>query len=739
MTEKQLRCYATTSRGIEPVLRNELKTLGADDLRILHSGVGFTCTLPELYSICLESRTANRVLLEIGRGRYREEEDIYRFAASFSWEEEMEIASTFSVTASTRDHELSNASYIGLRVKDGIADRFRLKTGARPSVDSEKPDIAFHLHAEAGELILYLDASGGSLHQRGYRRQTVEAGLKEHVAAAMLLQSNWKELAGEGKALIDPMCGGGTIPIEGALIAYGIAPGIYRRFFGFYHWKGHNREVWSGIRGAARDRLEEIKRMSPRRLRIDGFDKDPAAVAAARANAQSAGLAALVEFQRKGIHEHGTASGLQFPAAPGPGSPEGLVCMNPPYGIRLEDSASVPVLYQEIGRVLKRRYPGWTASVLVPDAAAGRQLGLQADSVSALSNGEIHGKLIRITLSEDNAFRIDFPFYKKGKKSGKVESHAGELKNRLEKNSRRISSYLKKNNVGSYRIYDADIPEYSAAIDIYDRRFVYIQEYQPPAEIPQEKARFRLIEIIAAVSEVFSVPKENTYVTQRRRQRGTRQYDKQGNTGSFIEVGEGGLRFLVNFTDYLDTGLFLEHRELRSRIRAEARDKRFLNLYAYTGTASVYAAAGGAAETVSIDTNAGYLSWAKRNILLNNLSPAVHTTVKSDCMSWLLSARKGFDIIFADPPSFSNSKDRSEDFILERDYKTLLTRCFGLLNPGGTIYFTTHMKKFIPDFSGIEGLQEGKSQTADLSSELTPPDFKNGKGSYACFAITKGH
>ncbi len=715
MSEETRTCFATTSRGIEHILREELLELGAETAVTSHSGVDFTCGLLRLYEICLRSRTANRVLLQIGAGGYAGEADLYRLSAEFPWEEHMEAGSTFSITASSRDKALSHTSFLGLKIKDGLVDRFREKTGMRPSVGSEKPDITFHVHVEGGEARLYLDASGGSLHQRGYRKQTVEAGLKEHAAAAMLLTSGWAETAEKGEPLVDFMCGAGTIPIEAALIARGIAPGIYRRYFGFYHWKQHRREEWSAVRKAARAKLEELKtgRGTGGGSVIRGFDRDPRAIAAARANARSAGVDGIVEFTRAALHEH--------PAAEGP---PGLVCVNPPYGIRLEESGMVPALYQEIGRQLKRRFNGWRAAVLVPDAEAGRHLGLQADSVSALSNGELHSKLVQLSVTPENAFRVYFPFYGALRGKGNVASHLQDFQNRLVKNKKQLSAYRKKQDISCYRIYDADIPEYAAAVDIYGHSYAYIQEYEPPPEIPKEKARFRLIEMVGGVSEAMDIPKENIYVTQRRRQRGDGQYGKRGATESFVPVREGGLTFLVNFTDYLDTGLFLEHRELRSRIRAEAAGKKFLNLYSYTGTASVYAAAGGATEVVSVDTSGKYLAWGKENLLINNIPLNGYRGIRSDAISWLENCNERFDCIFVDPPSFSNSN--------ERDYQTLIGNAAGLLAAGGVIYFTTHVKGFTPKLDTLAG-----TVYVDITEIMTPPDFQNGKGTYNCYKIEK--
>lgn len=718
-------CFATTSRGIEKILRKELSDLGAGDPKIEHSGVGFSAPLPLVYKLCLFLRTANRVLLTIGTGTYKKENDFYLFAKAFRWEEHMDVEKTFAITASSRDKAFTHTSYLSLQIKDGLADRFREIKGRRPSVDTDKPDISFHIHAESGEIILYLDASGGSLHERGYRKQRVEAGLKEHAAAAMLLASDWPTIYTEGGGLIDFMCGAGTIPIEGALMAHDIPPGIYRRYFGYYHWKYHNYPLWKEIREQAKSSLQGMQNgaVPSGGTGISGFDKDGKAVSAAQANAKSAQVLHLLSIRRKALHE------LE-PISPGEGGPPGLICINPPYGIRLEKAEAIPSLYQEIGRVLKRSFTGWKASILVPDEDAGKLLGLQADFVSPLSNGEIPSKLIGLTVSEGNTFRVHFPFYHGRGKGERVESHGEDLKNRLNKNRKKLKSYLKNNGVSCYRIYDADIPEYAAVVDIYGGAYAYIQEYEAPGEIPPAKARFRLIEIVNAVSEVFGIGKENVYLVQRKVQRNTRQYGKIGTTDARIAVREGDLAFYVNLVDFLDTGLFLEHRHLRQRIRDESRGKRFLNLFAYTCTASVYALAGKASRVLSVDTNKHYLQWGEQNCRLNGLPAAGFGTLCMDSMLWLRRNSEKFDLIFIDPPSFSNSKDREGDFILERDYPELLTLAMRSLSPGGTIYFTAHLKGFRPDFTPLKG-----ADINTISKEITPPDFLESRGAYNCYQI----
>jgi 23S rRNA (guanine2445-N2)-methyltransferase / 23S rRNA (guanine2069-N7)-methyltransferase len=272
--------------------------------------------------------------------------------------------------------------------------------------------------------------------------------------------------------------------------------------------------------------------------------------------------------------------------------------------------------------------------------------------------------------------------------------------NRLRKNSASLGAWARKEGILCYRVYDADMPEYAFSIDVYAvasaPRFVYVQEYAPPATIEPEKARARRDEAFSVIPEVLDVPRERAYVRTRRKQKGGAQYTKLAERGEFEVVGEGGLELYVNFTDYLDTGLFLDHRPTRARIRALAAGKSFLNLFAYTATATVFAAAGGARVTTSVDLSRTYLDWARRNLERNGFGDAIrHRLLQEDVLAWLEQpARERYDLIFLDPPTLSRSKRMAKELDVQRDHVALIRAALLKLAPDGLLIFSTNFRKF---------------------------------------------
>lgn len=228
----------------------------------------------------------------------------------------------------------------------------------------------------------------------------------------------------------------------------------------------------------------------------------------------------------------------------------------------------------------------------------------------------------------------------------------------------------RREQVDCYRLYDADMPEYALAVDLY-HDWVHVQEYAAPRSIDPDKAQSRLLDALAAIPQALGISPQRVVLKRRERQSGTRQYERQATEGRFQEVNEGGVKLLVNLTDYLDTGLFLDHRPMRMRIQREAAGKRFLNLFCYTATASVHAAKGGARSTTSVDLSKTYLDWARRNLALNGFSER-NRLEQGDVMAWLESNRDSYDLIFIDPPTFSNSKRMEGVFDVQRDHVQLL-------------------------------------------------------------------
>jgi 23S rRNA (guanine2445-N2)-methyltransferase / 23S rRNA (guanine2069-N7)-methyltransferase len=372
----------------------------------------------------------------------------------------------------------------------------------------------------------------------------------------------------------------------------------------------------------------------------------------------------------------------------------------------------------------------------------GLELKLKAKRTHTMFNGPIECRLLR--------FDVEPKYFEQKRVPGalpaidavaaRARPGAEMFANRLRKNLATLGAWARKEGIACYRVYDADMPEYAFSIDVYAaepgpsaRRFVYVQEYAPPATIDAEKARARRAEAFSVIPEVLDVPRERAYLRTRRKQKGGGQYEKLAERGEFEVVGEGGLELLVNFTDYLDTGLFLDHRPTRARIRELAKGKSFLNLFAYTATASVFAAAGGARETTSVDLSRTYLDWARRNLDRNGFDDAArHRLLQEDVLAWLEQpARERYDLIFLDPPTVSRSKRMAQGLDIQRDHVALVRATLLKLAPGGLLVFSTNFRKFRLDAEGLAGLT-----IADVTAATIPKDFARNARIHQCFEIS---
>ena len=446
------------------------------------------------------------------------------------------------------------------------------------------------------------------------------------------------------------------------------------------------------------------------------------ALGAARANARRAGLAGRIVFERRDL-------AALSPSASKPG----LVVTNPPYGKRLGEVGELVEVYETLGERLKGAFPGWEAAIFTGNPELSAHLGLRAHRVNVLYNGPIECKLLLFHIGPQPG-QASTLAGRTTTDDADGPAEAGMFENRLRKNLKHLRRWAAREDVHCYRLYDSDIPEYAVAVDLYED-WVHVQEYAPPSSIDAVRARRRLKEIVAAVPRVLDIPKDHVTLKVRRQQRGADQYQKVAERGRFLEVREGGLRFLVNLTDYLDTGLFLDHRLTRSLIRDLAAGRRFLNLFAYTGSATVYAAAGGAATTTSVDLSLSYLDWARRNLELNGFSGAAHSFVRADCLEWLRATggpgSGTYDLIFLDAPTFSNSKSMTEDLDIQRDHADLIRAAARLLSPEGILLFSSNFRRFRLD----PGLAR-EFQVVDITKQTIPPDFARNPRIHTCFRIT---
>jgi 23S rRNA (guanine2445-N2)-methyltransferase / 23S rRNA (guanine2069-N7)-methyltransferase len=713
-----LMLFATCARGLEDVLAEELRALGALRVRPARAGVSFVGGTTVAYAACLWSRTASRVLMPIGKAPAENAETLYEGVAAIAWEDHLSPDGTLAVDFATDPNpEFRNTMFGALKVKDAIVDRLRDKFGRRPSIDTLTPDLRVNVRVRAKVATVSLDLSGEALHRRGYREPGVqgEAPLKESLAAATLLLARWREAAAEGGALIDPMCGSGTLLIEGAWIAADVAPGLLRSHWGFTGWLGHDTDVWEDLLAEADERAEAGLAALPPVL---GFDSDPRSITLATANVARAGLRGRVGLEVRDV------AALVAPK----GAAAGLVAVNPPYGERLGDPTSALDIYRVLGERLRTELGGWRYGVLSGEATHASALGLVPDATFSLYNGPIAIRLdtgsVPATVAPD------------------ATGGATAFANRVRKNLRHLSKWARREGVTCWRVYDADLPDFNLAVDLYDCsdgvRRVVVSEYEAPSEIDPVAASVRLTQAVAAVAEVLETPPAEVRLKVRRRQRGEAQYERLRATGIFHEVAEGGARLLVNLDDYIDTGLFLDHRITRCMVADLSVGGSLLNLFSYTGAVTVRAAVAGAKASVSVDLSNTYLSWARRNLVLNGLDEELHRVQHAEVFSYLekAAAEDGprFDVVFCDPPSFSTSNAMEGTLDVQRDHVRLITASAALLAPEGTLVFSTNMRRFKMDVEALahEGLHVG-----DISEETIPPDFARNPRIHRCFLVRR--
>jgi 23S rRNA (guanine2445-N2)-methyltransferase / 23S rRNA (guanine2069-N7)-methyltransferase len=716
VTENVRYWIATAPVGAASVLAEELAQFGATDIRERSHDVKFQGSLEVGYRACLWSRTATRVLLSLGSIDAGSSKNVYDAINRIDWREHFKPGATLACDCSGGNESIRHTIYGSQLLKDAVVDRLRELTGERPDVRPERPDVLLHLHVEGATALLSVDFSGESLHRRGYRSEGGRAPLKENVAAAVLLRSGWAQVFADGGSLLDPMCGSGTFLTEGALIAADAAPALDREYFGFLGWRGHEPALWDRLKEEARARRAARE---PRRC-IIGSDIDSEAVRMSLANGEAAGVADWLHVEKRALTE-----------VTRPAGPPGLVVANPPYGERIGAESGLQALYSELGATLRERFQDWQAAILTGNPPLARNLGIYAKRTHRVFNGTIECRLLRFDLNEGSAQRPP----EEVRADWSSRPGAQMFANRLRKNLQRLDPWAEREGVECFRVYDADMPEYAFAIDLYGKvsRHVYVQEYAPPKTVNPENARERRREALAVLPEVLSVPAAHIHSRVRKAQKGSGQYEKRENADERHVVHEGGLKFWVNFRDYLDTGLFLDHRIMRGMLRDWARGRDFLNLFCYTGSATVYAAAGGARSSVSIDLSNTYLDWAHENLLLNGFRSNAHELYRADCLEWLMDQESGgprFDLIFVDPPTFSNSKRMDGVLDVQRDHVGMITRSAKLLRPGGRLVFSTNYTRFKLDADAL-----GAFAIEDIGAATIPKDFERHARIHSAYSL----
>ena len=707
---KQL--FATTARGFEELLKVELTELGATECKIAQGGVHFQADDETLYRSLLWSRLASRILLAIVNGKVYSDLDLYSIVTGQDWLSYFDEKATFFVDFNGTNQEIRHTQFGAMRVKDAIVDYFERQGKARPNVDKDYPDVRIHVYLNKEELVVSLDLSGEALHLRGYREDTGQAPLRETLAAAIVLRSGWTK----GTPLVDPMCGSGTLLIEAAQMEVQIAPQLHRLHWGFDCWKGHNQDAWDKVKAEAVQQAETYFSQNPK-PHFYGFDLDHRVLKKAQKNAQNAGVVHLIQWKQ------GDVAALKNP------SPDevGTVICNPPYGERLGTTPALIALYSVFGQRLKNEFGGWNASIFSSESTLLDCLRMRSHRQFKAKNGPLDCVQKNYQISERKESAAENPL-----EFDRSSTVAVDFANRLQKNIKKIEKWAKQQGLDAYRLYDADLPEYNVAVDRYGDHIV-VQEYAAPKNIDENKARQRLLDAVTATLQVTGIETNKLILKVRQKQKGTNQYEKLANKGEYFYVNEYGARLWVNLTDYLDTGLFLDHRLTRKMVGEMAKGKDFLNLFAYTGSATVYAALGGAKSTTTVDMSNTYLNWAEQNLILNDIEGKQHKLIQADCLQWLEKCDRQFDLIFVDPPTFSNSKRMEDSWDVQRDHIKLMRNLKRILRPNGTVVFSNNKRGFKMDF---EALDELGLSAVEISAKTLPLDFERNKQIHNCWIVT---
>lgn len=729
-----LTLFITGHKGFETLLFHELrKILQPCESHVTkqYGGVAVVGDVENAYRVCLHSRLANRVFCQLRTFKVEDEDQLYQRIYDIDWNEHFAVHHSFAVSATLSRSNLDHTHYASLRIKDAIVDQFRERFNARPSVERYHPDVHIHINIHKNQAQLSLDLSGESLHKRGYRSEHAGAPLKEHLAASMIAYAGWQFERAKTHRFIDPFCGSGTFAIEAAMIAANIAPGFDRDYFGFLSWNKHDPALWSSCLEQA-----EAQVVNSVDTQIFASDYDANAIRIAKDNAERAGVEDLIDFSHQEIATFSIEESDR---------PAIIVC-NPPYGERLQSEQGLATLYGEIGNSLKRLAPA-QAHIISANPDLLHRLRLSRHSKKTLRNGSIDCLLASFQIAETDAKPVEaIARQPMNPDSGKLKDHQRALitplLNRLQKNAKHLRRWAKRNEVDCYRVYDADLPEFSFALDVYQSEvnravhWYHLQEYQAPKTIDENKAVARIELAKQAVKQVFGIQDQFLFCKTRQRQRGHQQHQKQDSQGELFQVREGAASLLINLSDYLDSGLFLDHRLTRQLIANYANNKSILNLFCYTGSAAVQAALSDAKQIVNVDMSTTYLKWAEENYAINQLSSeSRYQFLRADVVALLnnparFDINQTFDMVLLDPPSFSNSSKMIERLDILRDQEDLIEKSMKLLDKKGLLIFFTSRKSF-----KISPVITEKYTVTEITRDTISEDFKRRPGIHQCWEI----
>ena len=709
--------FVSCAKGLELLVKDELLSLNIKSSEKL-AGVEFEGTLEDAYKVCINTRLANQVLLKIATEKVENQNQLYSFVKSIDWDSYFHVHSTFKIIVSGKHYDFNNTMFVSQKSKDAIVDQFREKYDVRPNIDATNADNTIKIHLHRQFVNLYLCINNDGLHKRGYRVEQIQAPLKENLAAAILMKSGWLEhLKKEKPILVDPMCGSGTLLIEACLMAKNIAPILLNPNFKIFRSKLHNHELWLNLLDEAKKNIKETN------AEFYGFDLDKKAISKTINNVKVAELEEYISVKQQDIKNLNNTFDCK----------NGLLVTNPPYGERLYKNNLDRLLqaFESFDKILYQQFKNWNVSIFTGSAESIKEIQFRAIKRNKFFNGALETILYQYEISEENRFKHETQLEKNIRSAENFAKKSDEhiaFANKLQKNLKNLKPWLNQSGINCYRVYDADIPTFAVAVDIYENN-VYLQEYKADATINPQIAKQRFYQAIYQIHNVLNIPYENIHTRVRQRQKGKNQYEKQQENKNFHIINEDNAKFFVNFTDYLDTGIFLDHRKIRKIVAKSSKNKQMLNLFSYTCTASVHSALNGAITT-SVDMSNTYLEWGRKNFQLNNIDTSKHSFIQADCFQWLKNSKEKFDVIFLDPPTFSNSKRMDDILDVQRDHVQLINLTMSLLKKDGILYFSNNYRRF-----KIADEILNKFNCENIDKKCLSRDFLSNKNIHNCWQI----
>ena len=744
---------ATCAFGLESLLRRELESLQLPAKVVEPGRVAFEGDHRAILKSNLWLRTADRILIKVGDFPAPNFDALFESTRDLDWTPYIAADGQFPVSGRCIRSQLTSVPACQRAIKKAIAQSL-----LRDFQHTELPENGASFRVDFTLLkdhaTLTIDTTGVGLNRRGYHQAGSSPQIKETLAAALIMLSYWRS----GRPLVTPFCRGATIAIEAAMIGLNRAPGLGRSF-ACEDWSTESLSLSRELRNEAESQSEDKLE-----TRILAFDHDDRMLTKARANAKFAGVTEAIHFDRADLHQ--IRNQRRF----------GCLVAVPPAEEHFSSIRERDDYYHQLPDLF-RRLPTWSHYVLADFRKLESLLGRPADrrrklysggapmtyfqfhgpkpvtnsphngekdpedsasntSNAATANGsnataEVHRKGHDLAETKDTDPHHQTkhePRYEHasgpaafGELSTKSREQAELFASRIRKRAKHLRKWPTKRGITCYRIYERDIPEIPLVVDLYEDS-IHITEYDRPHERdPAEHGNW--LDLMAqTAADGLNVSKQNIYLKRRGRQKGKTQHDKVAETFLRKEVREGGLKFLVNLADYVDTGLFLDHRITRGMVRDQAKGKHFLNLFCYTGSFTVYAADGDAKSTVSVDLSRNYLDWAKSNLAINGLDGDQHQFIHQDTMQFIQDhpVKPTYDLVVIDPPTFSNSKRTEKDWTVQGQAEQLLERVLPLVIPGGVIYFSTNFRRFKFQPENLD-----LSEAHEISRQTVPEDFRN--------------